>query len=278
MTEVRTHEEALALTDQAVRAWAQHLTGVLAQASAVADGARSHAESVVSRRRVAVSAIEAKLSAADAERRRALEAQLVRAREAYEQARRASVRIADVAVAVRQLTRNHELAGVPQAAAVHAQLSSMTRAIENYRVGASTGGPFRSATRTAPRIGRSPVADLGMGEVAVSFANLAENPIEGEFGRGGATRADYRWAVQVWNDIVGPGVGQGATRDDFAVRDERNEAPPLRRLADVYDMFLGTDRIRVNRLADGSLNVINGRHRLQIASDLGIDSLPGEVT
>lgn len=52
----------------------------------------------------------------------------------------------------------------------------------------------------------------------------------------------------------------------------------LRRTADAYDMFLGdTDRIRLSRDADGRLDVVNGRHRIIVARDLGIKHLPGTI-
>ncbi|WP_456598811.1 hypothetical protein [Blastococcus sp. SYSU DS0616] len=117
----------------------------------------------------------------------------------------------------------------------------------------------------------------------MSAADLEENPIlddhgtQGGFGKGGLSRADYRWAVQTWNDTVGPGVASGKTRDYYAERDMLSNARPLRRTADVFDMFLGSDRIRAERRGDGSLNIINGRHRLLIARELGIKHLPGEV-
>jgi hypothetical protein len=125
---------------------------------------------------------------------------------------------------------------------------------------------------------------MGLAELDVNDADLDENPIldndhsRETFGKGGLSRADYRWAVQTWNDTVGPGVTSGKTREHFAARDTRSSAKPLRRTADVYDMFLGTDRIRADRQPDGSLNIINGRHRLLIARELGINSLPGEVS
>ena len=84
--------------------------------------------------------------------------------------------------------------------------------------------------------------------------------------------------MQTWNDTVGPGVAKGMTRDDFAARDLRGDAQPLHKTADVYDMFLGTGRIHVARQTDGSLNIVNGRHRFQVARDLGITSLPGQVS
>jgi hypothetical protein len=68
------------------------------------------------------------------------------------------------------------------------------------------------------------------------------------------------------------------SRDDFAARDGTRGAPPFRRTADVYDMILGSDPLRVEQRADGTLNVINGRHRIEIARELGVIHLPAAVT
>ncbi len=278
MSEVRTRDEAIASVDQAFQKWVQELTGVLSQAAAVASSARGQAEGVVSRCRVRVAALEAALAAADERSRRGLQAELVRARATLDQARRAAVRIVDVATGVTQLQNAHARYGVAQVGAARGQLAGMSRAIESYRSARVGGGSAVVPGRAASNGGASPaLSNFGLSDVDVGAADLADTPIQGEFGRGGASRADYRWAVQTWSDTVGPGVARGMTRDDFAARDQRYEAPPLRRTADVYDMFLGTDRIRVDRRADGSLNVVNGRHRLHIARDLGIRSLPGQV-
>ncbi len=83
--------------------------------------------------------------------------------------------------------------------------------------------------------------------------------------------------VTTWDQLVRPGLDRGMFRDDFAARDQTRGAPPLRRTADVYDMILGSDPLRVERRADGTLNVINGRRRIEIASELGISHLPAAV-
>jgi hypothetical protein len=162
----------------------------------------------------------------------------------------------------------------------------MSRALEGYRSGGAVlgdGGLGGERVSTGPA-GGGPFADMSLAELDVSAADLEENPIlDGDsscetFGRGGLSRADYRWAVQTWNDTVGPCVASGKTREDFAERDARSNAKPLRRTADVYDIFLGSDRIRADRRPDGSLNIVNGRHRMLIARELGITHLPGQMS
>ncbi|MGQ0678807.1 MAG: hypothetical protein ACT4OM_03980 [Actinomycetota bacterium] len=160
----------------------------------------------------------------------------------------------------------------------------MSRALDGYRssrAGIGGGGQAISASAASAV---SAIDSTGLTDLDVSSADLDDNPIldddrsQGVFGKGGLSRADYRWAVQTWDDIVGPGVAAGKTREDFAERDARSNAQQLRRTADIYDMFLGSDRIRVDRRPDGSLDVVNGRHRLLIARELGIKTLPGQVS
>ncbi len=286
MTEVRTRDEAIASVDQALQVWSSNVTALLIQAHSVACGAKDYVEGVVRRRANEVAAMEALLAAADDKRHRQLQNELVRAKEAYETARRASVRVNDVAASVAQLSRTHTTVATSQVASARAQLSAMSSALEEYRSGgAGLGGSGSSSTgpRTASA-DRSALASLGLADLDVSSADLDQNPIldgsrsQATFGKGGLSRADYRWAVQTWNDTVGPGLANGKTREDFAERDVRSNAQPLRRTADVYDMFLGTDRIRADRQSDGSLNIVNGRHRLLIARELGIKNLPGELS
>jgi hypothetical protein len=111
----------------------------------------------------------------------------------------------------------------------------------------------------------------------VAKVEFADNPITGSFGRGGHARADYRWAMTTWDQVVRPGLDRGMSRDDFAARDTARGASPPRRTADVYDMFLGSDPIRVERGAGETLDVIDGRHRLMVACELGITRLPAHV-
>lgn len=285
MTEVRTRDEALASVNLAFGIWASEVEGVLRQAQGTVAGARTEIHEVLRRRENAVAIAESLLASAPEKERRRLEAQLVNARDACDTARRAAKRADDVGMSLLALGRANRTA-IIQVERARAQLSTMSSAIDGYRTGGRgisgdglIGPPAKSLETRVDGL-----AVHGLREVDVNAADLGENPIldddrsSGTFGRGGLSRADYRWAVQTWSDSVGPGVAEGKTRDDFVAFDTKTNAGSLRRRADVYDMFLGDDRIRVDRRSDGSLNVVNGRHRLLIAQELGIRSLPGEVS
>jgi hypothetical protein len=264
--------------DGALAEWDRVVTGVFEQGEALIKSAQVEAEGVVKRCSDKVAALEALIQAADRDNRHRLQGELLRARRLHEQALRALRRIGEVARAVRVLKRSHGSEGGPLVAEARAQLGAMALGLDGYHRQGAVGAMERSVTSPAKAEGVSQLSRLGLTDLDVGAADLADTPIVGAFGKGGLSRADYRWAVQAWSDIVGPGVERGMTRSDFSDRDERIGAPPLRRMSDVYDMFLGADRIRVDRQADGSLNIVNGRHRLQVARDLGIKSLPGEVS
>ena len=279
---VRTREEALALVDSALAKFDEQVGGFLTQATAVASSAVQQAEGVVPRWETKVRALEAVLAAAEEEERRRIQAELIRAREQLNQARRARRRVADVSEGVRTLQRSYVQQCSPIVAAGRGHLAGRVGAVREYLSGggggASGGGGGGGSAGAGPGGLGAVLAGLGMTSVSVTAADLDDTPIRDGFTRGGLSRGDYRWAVQTWNDTVGPGVARGMTRDDFAARDNGEApAPPLRRTADVYDMFLGSDAIRADRRPDGSLNIINGRHRLQIARELGIKDLPGRV-
>jgi hypothetical protein len=280
VTLVRTREEALTLVDSALAKFDEQVGGCLAQATAVANMAVQQAAGVVRRCETKVCALEAVLAAAEEEERRRIQAELIRAREQLNQARRAQRRVADVCEGVRTIQRSYAQQCSPIVAAGRGHLAGRVGAVQEYlsggggRASGGGGGPSGAGSGGLGAV----LAGLGMTSVSVSAADLDDTPIRDGFKRGGLSRGDYRWAVQTWNDTVGPGVARGMTRDDFAARDNgQPPAPPLRRTADVYDLFLGSDAIRADRRPDGSLNIINGRHRLQIARELGIKDLPGRV-
>jgi hypothetical protein len=279
VTLVRTREEALALVASALAKFDEQVGGLLTQATAVAAGAVQQAEGVVRRCETKVCALEAALAAAEEAKRRRMQAELIQAREQLNQARRAHRRVADVSEGARTLQRSYAQQCSPIIAAGRAHLAGRVGAVREYLSGGgASGGGGGSAGAGSGGLG-AVLADLGMTSISVTAADLDDTPIKDGFTRGGLSRGDYRWAVQTWHDTVGPGVARGMTRNDFAARDNREPpAPPLRRTADVYDIFLGSKAIRAYRRPDGSLNIINGFHRLQIARELGIKDLPGLVS
>jgi hypothetical protein len=304
MSEIRTRDEALIAIDRALMQWAAEAGGTLAQAVAAADKTHTAAEAETSRRAQRVATLEALLSTLgpDDPQRAQVQRDLVRAQRSLEAARRATQRIAEVARQVARLQHSHVQTAEVSVSAARADVSRRVTALDAYRAAhsgdgsAAVAGIVSSALSAVGTAGAAALAAMttspsssalggptwlvgcGLADIDVAKADFADNPITGSFGRGGLTRADYRWAVTTWDQVVRPGLDRGMSRDDFAARDQTRGAPPLRRTADVYDMILGSDPIRVERRADGTLDVINGRRRIEIARELGVSHLPAAMT
>jgi hypothetical protein len=111
-------------------------------------------------------------------------------------------------------------------------------------------------------------------EMPLDELDYSDNPIQGDFEKGGATLSDYQWAAKAWESTIRTGVEQGLDRDSFAVEDTANDAESFRRLADAYDLFLGSDPIWASRQPGGGWSVGGGRHRIEAARRAGVKSLP----
>lgn len=279
VTQVRTRDEALVSVDRGLTQWATSVSGVLTQASARGAAAATDADDVVRRLAAKVAAIQQVLGSLRPEDDRSgLERDMADARHSLEEAKRASQRITAVVQRLSALQRAQVHSTETLVSSARADLSKRGGHLGVYRgggAGAAGGGPASASTRDGEG---GWLSGTGLTSVDVTAADFSDNPLIGSFGRGDTSRADYRWAVQTWDEVVGPGVAKGMTRDEFEARDAARNAPPLRRTAAVYDLFLGdTDRLRLTRRPDGSLDVTNGRHRLEVARELGIKSLPGQV-
>jgi hypothetical protein len=276
MPEVRTRDAALVAVDRGLAQWAAAVTGVLGQAAATVSAAQLAAEAEVRRRAAKAAALEAlRTSVRDWAAARALDREIGQARDSHRTAIMAAQRITDVGRRIAALRRSQARDTDALIGAARADLSRRLTDLAGYHGPAAIGAGSSLASGPAPGGSESWLSDRGMTEFDVAQADFSDNPITGSFVRtGDLTRADYRWAVQTWDQVIRPGLSRGMSRADFAARDTERGAPALRRTADVYDLFLGSQAIRLARRKDGTLNPNGGRHRIEIARELGIDRLP----
>jgi hypothetical protein len=211
--------------------------------------------------------------------------EIAAAEAALARAMRANAIVDEVERDARALERRIIEATEGHGVAAERDLDRRLGSLSGYRaVGVSGGGTSGSngpAGGSGNRADRSPeeraLQDRGLVSVPLSTTNHSDTPVIDGYLKGGATHSDYRWAVETWETVVRPGIAAGATREDFARRDADRGATGFRRTAGVYDMFLGDDRIVFSCRPDGLLDVTNGRHRIDVARQLGITNLPGEI-
>lgn len=273
MTEVRTRDEAIARLDKGLATWATSVRGVWAQATATTAGVINHIESEARRRKQKLTALQRAANRENNWLRAGIakaEAELANAQAALATAQQAERALLAGRRRI-QATIDGDVAGA------RANLTRKSIQLDRYRHSRMGGTPLGGTPRTGSVIlGKNPLpGDLR--EIDVDELGCADNPIVGNFGKGRASRSDYAWATETWTTVVAPGIAQGQTRQHFAQRDAEGGAAPFRRLADVYDLFTGDSRITVSQRSDGSFDVIDGRHRIEVARQLGIRALPARV-
>lgn len=269
-----TSPEAVAQLRSALDAWATDAVGIVRQATAAAAGLVDQTEREVRARSTREAALEAALQAASDDSRERIRRELLLATAALESARVGLVHAQETARAAQALQRRivEATSGrVPRAA------QALKRKLDALGEYAAVPIPSSAATSGAGSNG-SDFGVAGIVDVPIEKARFDDNPILDGFSRGGASISDYRWAVETWETVVRPGVLAGKNRDDFARRDtDAGRHSGFRRTAGVYDMFLGSDPIHFTRRTDGTLDVASGRHRVEVARQLGITHLPGRL-
>lgn len=277
MANTATTPEALAELRSVLRAFATTAVGVATQTSAAAGAVVSEAEKAVRARSAKKAALEAALRAAKPKERARLQRELQLAEESLQAARRSLSNATEAARAAQALHKRINESANTRVPRASESLGRKLDALSDYRAVPSPG----SAGVTSPS--DSAVGDIGYGvegivDVPIENATFDDNPIKDGYHRGGADISDYRWAVETWDTVVRPGVLAGKTREDFERRDnEMGRYSGFRRTTGVYDMFLGDDSIHFSRRADGTLDVASGRHRVEIARQLGLTHLPGRL-
>ncbi|HIQ09252.1 MAG TPA: hypothetical protein EYH28_07085, partial [Anaerolineaceae bacterium] len=90
------------------------------------------------------------------------------------------------------------------------------------------------------------------------------------------SREEMREGLRKLIQVVRPKVQQGATAEDFSRMDETLGLDYAHGYRRIYDAFYGESCITLERYGD-KYYVINGRHRLLLAREMGIRSLPARV-
>ncbi|MCL4266955.1 MAG: hypothetical protein KJ069_27495 [Anaerolineae bacterium] len=88
----------------------------------------------------------------------------------------------------------------------------------------------------------------------------------------------YPEAVQATYELqrMKPLIEQGYTRDDFAQADRIQGVDYANGRQQVYDLFYGSNAITLDK--DGNnYDIVNGRHRIFVAKEQGLDSIPAHV-
>ena len=135
-------------------------------------------------------------------------------------------------------------------------------------VGAATASAVSAPSRFSERgmvainVAEIPTEEIGSLSVSDFHKYSYEEMLEG------ARRFDCE---------VRPAVEAGSGRDYFQQKDREAGSDYQHGLERLYDAYYGSEPIRVTRLKSGRMEVTNGRHRLFVAKQAGIRTVPASM-
>jgi len=122
----------------------------------------------------------------------------------------------------------------------------------------------------------SPWIDTGIQAVDLELVDLSGSPVAdtGDFHK--VSAQEMGEGFRKLQDVVAPAVAQGGDGDHFSRLDAAQGLDYAHGSRRIYDAFYGQDCIRLDKIGD-RYQVVNGYHRLFIARQLGIKTLPARV-
>lgn len=97
------------------------------------------------------------------------------------------------------------------------------------------------------------------------------------------TYADAKLHTEQLNEVVLPWVRAGAVSDDFRALDQRlgrtnPDGLNNNGYYETYQLFYGNQPIIVGKSGEGTFDVVGGRHRIYMAKELGLQSIPVHIS
>ncbi|MFX1355112.1 MAG: hypothetical protein ACFFGP_14250 [Promethearchaeota archaeon] len=118
--------------------------------------------------------------------------------------------------------------------------------------------------------------DRGIQDVSVDHVDLSDSPVQdaGDFHK--VSHEEMVDGFRKLEEEVRPAVAKSADADDFSRLDEDRGLDYEHGYRRVYDAFYGNNSIRLDKVGD-SYSVVNGYHRLAVARELGLKTVPARV-
>ena len=140
--------------------------------------------------------------------------------------------------------------------------------------GHSTSSPQAGNARPAPVTGAR--ANAPVQSISVDQIDLSDSPITGTGDFHKASAQEMVEGFHKLQDVVAPAVAGGADGDYFSQLDAAQGLDYSNGYRCVYDAFYGDGAIILEKVGN-SFQVLNGYHRLFVAGQLGVKSVPAKV-
>lgn len=123
---------------------------------------------------------------------------------------------------------------------------------------------------------RREFVDRGIQDVLLDRVNLRDSHVQSEEDFKKVSKAEMLEGFEKLQSVVRPAVEKGANADYFSQMDEERGLDYPNGYRKIYDAFYGNDAIRLDKVGD-TYTVTNGYHRLAVAKELGLETIPARV-
>ena len=159
-------------------------------------------------------------------------------------------------------------------------LSTMSADLESYLQG-SRARPSSTPTGSRQTSSGADSQSLpeGWAHVPLNAIDDSDSPVSDaeSFGKGYGPD-DLRWAFGALHEVVLPAMSKGRGADYFHQRDQLEGRVGVRSYSDTFSGFFGKDAaIKLDPRGDGTYTVTNGYHRIWVAKQMGLNSVPGWI-
>lgn len=134
-------------------------------------------------------------------------------------------------------------------------------------VGAKEGEPRQEGTWM----------DRGIQDVPLDRISLEDSPVHNANDFVKVPHDEMIQGIRVLESDVRPAVARGATRDDFEELDRVRGLDYAHSHQRVYDAFYGDQPIQLAKVGDQYTVASGGYHRLYVARELGLSTVPARV-
>ncbi len=250
---------------------------------------RAEAQRELAAARRALSACEADprphSCAAEAAARAAAEKRLASAEDNLAAARRCQGRLRAATVKFRREAAVYRGRLDRELAAAAAFLGGLAAAADAYAGSSLGGGGSAAAFAAAAHSGGNPAApapptvgSTDLAEVPLDRIDLGDSGVSGPESFRKTTYATMREGTQRLDEVVLPAVRDGADGDYFARLDRERGLDYEHGYQRIYDAFFGDESLRLDARADGAYGVTNGYHRIFVALEMGLRTLPARIS
>lgn len=118
--------------------------------------------------------------------------------------------------------------------------------------------------------------DSGIQNVSLDAIDVQDSYVETPDDFKKVSHEEMTRGMEVLESEVRPAVEQGFDADHFREVDQARGVDYAHGTQRVYEAFYGDEPIRLNRIGD-RYEVVNGYHRLYVAREMGLDTVPARV-